>query len=90
MLDAFATNTAQKNPNDKVIFAIHDSLPNTWPLLRLELEMKYESMKLRNITVETFKNVSDLDAANLTNAYLCIDEIKMGYVNPDCLNGINA
>ena len=89
MLDVFATNTAKKNPEEKLIFAIHQTYPGQQPLLQLDLEAKYEK-KLRNISVKTFTTISDLDAASLTNATLCIDEIHMRDVKPEDLNGIIA
>ena len=90
MLDAFATNTAKKQAEEKVIFAIQQYFSDARPLLHLDLEAKYEKMKLRNITVNSFTKISDLNVANLTNSTLCIDEIEMGNITPDDLNGLNA
>ena len=40
MLDAFATNTANKNLDKKVFFAIHKQSVSDRPLLQLDLEAK--------------------------------------------------
>ena len=89
-MDAFATNVAKKYPEEDVIFAIHQNIPWARSLLQLDLETKYEGMKLQNITVKTFKTISDLKRINLTNATLCIDEITMRDVTLEELIGINA
>ena len=44
MLDAFATNTAKKQPEEMVNFAIHQCYPQACPLLQLILESKYEEI----------------------------------------------
>ena len=90
MLDTFAINSAKKQPNEKVIFAIHQQDSGARPLIHLDLEAKYEKMKLKNITVTTFNKTSELNDASLTNATLCIDEITMSDVKPEDLNVINA
>ena len=90
MLDAFATNTAKKQPEEEVIFAIHQYYSNARPLLHLDLEAKYENRKLQNIIVKSFVSISELNSASLTNKTVCIDEITLEDVTPDDLNGLNA
>ena len=78
MLDAFATNTAKKQPEEEeVIFAIYQHFSSVRPLLHLDLEAKYENMNLRNITVVQFNRISELNSVSLTNKTVCIDEIDM-------------
>ena len=77
MLDTFAMKMAKEHPDEKVTFAIF--LPytrSTRPLLQLDLEVKYESFNLENVSVVCFENLSELKDANLTNHYVCIDEIS--------------
>ena len=88
MLDAFTAKIAKEHPDKKVTFAIHQSLPYARPLLQLDLELKYEKAKLQNVTVATFKEVSEL---NLTNCHtVCVDEIAMGLVKPEDLHAIRS
>ena len=47
MLDAFTAKTAKENPEENVLFAIQ-RWPSARPLLQLDLEVKYEKMKLKN------------------------------------------
>ena len=88
MLDAFTTKTAKKNQDEKVVFSIHQYWSDGRPLLQLDLEARNQKMK--NIDVTTFRNISDLNIASLSNCTLCIDEISMKYINPLELNETNA
>ena len=90
MLDAFAAKTAKEHPNEKVTFAIHQRYSLCRPLLQLDLEVKYEKAKLKNVTVKTFTRLSELSDANLTNVTVCIDEISMERVKPEELQAIQA
>ena len=90
MLDAFAAKTAKENPEENVLFAINYTLSTARSLLQLELEVKYEKLKLKNINVKSFRNLSELRDVNLTNQTVCIDEIHMKYVNPKDLHAIKA
>ena len=90
MLDAFTIKTAKEHPEENVTFAIQqrESLPR--PLLQLDLEVKYEKAKIRNVSVTSFQNISELADANLLNHTVCIDEISMWDVNPEDLHAIQA
>ena len=88
MLDAFTMKSAKEYPDKNVIFAIHQSSSFARLLLQLDLEVKYE--KLQNVTVLTFKQLSELTDANFLNHIVCIDEIDMRIVQLDDLNAINA
>ena len=84
MLDTFAMKMAKEHPDEKVTFAIY--LPytrSTRPLLQLDLEVKYESFNLENVSVVCFENLSELKDANLTNHYVCIDEISLSLLRPE-------
>ena len=89
MLDAFTAKTAKENPEENVLFAIQ-RWPSARPLLQLDLEVKYEKMKLKNVTVKSFEDLSELTDANLANQTVCIDEIWMGGVKPEDLHAIQA
>ena len=89
MLDAFATHTAKKRPQEKIIIAIHQNYSICRPLLQLYLEVKYEKLKLDNITVKTFTELCDLNDTSIANTTLCIDEIHL-VANSEDLNSINA
>ena len=88
MLDAFTTKTAKENPEENVLFAIQKTHSSARPLLQLDLEVKFEKMK--NVSVKSFKDLSELNVANLTNQTVCIDEIRMRDVNPEDLHAIEA
>lgn len=90
MLDAFTEKTAKENPEENVLFAIQKTHSSARPLLQLDLEVKYEKMKLTNVTVKCFKDLSELNVANLTNQIVCIDEISMRDVRPEDLHAIEA
>ena len=60
MLDAFATKIAKDNPEKEVIFAIHNQYQSQRPLLQLDLEVKYEAMKLNNISVKSFAEINEI------------------------------
>ena len=84
MLDTFAMKIAKEHPDEKVTFAIF--LPytrSTRPLLQLDLEVKYESFNLENVSVVCYDRLSELKDANLTNHYLCIDEISLSLLRPE-------
>ena len=90
MLDAFAAKTAKEHPNEKVTFAIQQRYSSCRPLLQLDLEVKYEKAKLKNVTVKTLTRLSELSDTNLTNATVCIDETDIGDVKPEELQAIQA
>ena len=94
MLDAFAAKTAKEHPDQNVIFAIHQrktsSVRPARPLLQLDLEVKYEKAKMKNVTVKTFRSLSELSVANLTNFTVCVDEVDMEDVKPEELQTIQA
>ena len=90
MLDAFTMKSAKEHPDENTIFAIHQTQPSARPLLQLDLEVKYEKLRLQNVTVVTFKNLSELTNSDLTNANVCIDEINMRHVRPEDLRAIQA
>ena len=90
MLDAFATKTAKAQPDENVIFAINQKWPSARPLLLLDLQVKYEKLKLSNVNVKNFRRLSELSDVNLPNATLCLDEISMRDVIPEDLNAIHA
>jgi len=54
------------------------------------LEVKYEKLRLNNVTVVTFEKLSELSDANLLNDTVCVDEIDMRDVKPEELNAIQA
>ena len=88
MLDAFARKTAKEHPNENVIFAIHKCVSWARPLLQLDMEVKHE--KLRNVSVVTYTELSEMKNANLTNTTVCVDEIHMESVKPEDLRAIQA
>ena len=90
MLDSFAMKTAKENPDEKVIFAIHQTSESARSLLQLDLEVKYEKAKLSNVTVVTFKELSGLTDVNFSNVTVCVDEISMEYLKTEDLNAIQA
>jgi hypothetical protein len=94
MLDAFAMKSAKEYPEEKLTFAIHlqsEVLANGGrPLLQLDLEVKYERLKLTNVNVVTFEKLLQLKDANLLNDTVCLDEINMEDVKPEDLNAIEA
>ena len=88
ILDAFTRKTAKEHPDEKVIFAIHQMKSPSRPLLQLDLEVKFENLK--NVSVVSFKDLSELTNANLTNTTVCVDEIHMGLVKPEDLLAIQV
>ena len=66
MLETFAIKTAKENPDENVVFGINQY---SWarPLLQLDLEVKFEKLKLSNLTVVSYENLSDLTDANSYN-----------------------
>ena len=90
MLDAFTMKMAKEHPEENLTFAIHNFRSNGRPLLQLDLEVKYEKLRLNNVTVVTFKKLSELSDANLLNDTVCVDEIDMRDVKPEELNAIQA
>ena len=84
MLDSFATNPVKKQPDEKVIFAIISIFQRLDH--QLELQVKYEKVKKRNISVTIFAKISDLDAASLTNTTFCIGEICIQRIGNDDVN----
>ena len=66
MLETFAIKTAKENPDENVVFGINQY---SWarPLLQLDLEVKFEKLKLKNLTVFSYENLSELTDANLCN-----------------------
>ena len=90
MLDAFTMKIAKEHPDEKIVFAIHQNISSYRPLLQLELEVKYERMRLTNVTVVTFKELSELTDANLLNDNVCIDEISLVDVKLEDLLAIEA
>ena len=72
------------------IFAIHQMKSPSRPLLQLDLEAKYEKLRLNNVTVATFVKLSELSDANLLNDTVCVDEIDMEGMKPEELNAIQA
>merc|ERR1719273_1141320 len=81
---------AKEHPEENLTFAIHKSFSSQRPLLQLDLEVKYEKLRLNNVTVVTFKKLSELSDANLLNETVCVDEIDMIHVKPEELNAIQA
>jgi hypothetical protein len=90
MLDAFTMKMAKEHPEENLTFAIHQSDPDARSLLQLDLEVKYEKLRLNNVTVVTFKTLFELSDANLLNDTVCVDEIDMSDVEPEELNAIQA
>ena len=90
MLDAFTMKMAKEHPEENLTFAIHQRVSYQRPLLQLDLEVKYEKLRLNNVTVVTFRRLSELSDANLLNDTVCVDEINMLDVNPEELNAIQA
>jgi hypothetical protein len=90
MLDAFTVKMAKEHPEENVTFAIHKNQSYPRPLLQLDLEVKYEKLRLNNVTVVTFEKLSELSDANLLNDTVCVDEIDMLNVDPEELNAIQA
>ena len=78
VLDAFAVKTAKNYPELTVIFAIFQSQKYANSLLQLQLEAKYESLNLENISVKTFNNLYELNNFDLHNTVICIDELGVG------------
>jgi hypothetical protein len=87
MLDGFTMKMAKEHPEENLIFAIHSF---SRPLLQLDLEVKYEKLRLNNVTVVTFRRLLELSDANLLNDTVCVDEIDLRYVKPEELNAIQA
>ena len=56
----------------------------------MDLEVKFEKLKLTNLTVVSYENLSELTDANLTNHTLCLDEIWMNNMKPDDLEAIRV
>ena len=83
MLDAFTMKMAEEHPDENLTFAIHKSYSYSRPLLQLDLEVKYEKLRLNNVTVVTFEKLSELSDANLLNDTVCVDEIDMEHVKPE-------
>merc|ERR1719203_840556 len=81
---------AKEHPEENLTFAIHKSLSEPRPLLQLDLEVKYEKLRLNNVTVVTFEKLFHLSDANLLNDTVCVDEINMEDVKPEELNAIQA
>ena len=90
MLDAFTMKMAKEHPEENLTFAIHKTRSSASPLLQLDLEVKYEKLRLNNVTVVTFRRLSELSDANLLNDTVCVDEISMDEVKPEELNAIQA
>ena len=90
MLDAFTMKMAKEHPEENLTFAIHKTYSEARPLLQLDLEVKYEKLRLNNVTVVTFVELSELSDANLLNDTVCVDEIDMEDVKPEELNAIQA
>ena len=90
MLDAFTMKMAKEHPEENLTFAIHKMLSKSRPLLQLDLEVKYEKLRLNNVTVVSFVKLSELSDANLLNDTVCVDEINMEDVKPEELNAIQA
>ena len=90
MLDGFTMKMAKEHPEENLTFAIHKNYSYPRPLLQLDLEVKYEKLRLNNVTVVTFQKLSELSDANLLNDTVCVDEIDMSDVRPDELNAIQA
>merc|ERR1711971_943965 len=80
--------TAKENPDDDVIFAIHQESSILSPLLQLQFEVRFE--ELQNVTVKTFVELSDLDLDNCPNNHICIDEINEEQVPLEDLQKIQA
>ena len=78
VLDAFAIKTAKNHPQLNVIFAIFESNKDTNSLLQLQLEAKFESLNLDNLSVKTFDNLDELNNIDLSNTVICIDELGLG------------
>ena len=89
ILDEFAIKTAKDQP-DEVIFAIHLYYSSARPLLQLELENKYEMLKLNNIKVMTFTKFDEIKDVCGINTTICIDEVRMKYVKPEDLLNIET
>ena len=88
MLETYVLKTAKENPNDDVIFAIHQRHSFCRPLLQLQFEVRFE--ELQNVTVKTFVKLSDLDLDNCANTHICIDEVDVRYVPLEDLQKIQA
>ena len=67
MLEILAIKTAKENPDENVVFGINQY---SWarPLLQLDLEVKFEKLKLKHLTVFSYENLSELTDVNLCNA----------------------
>merc|ERR1719491_221925 len=81
---------AKEHPEENITFAIQQPYSPARPLLQLDLEVKYEKLRLNNVTVVTFQKLSELSDANLLNDTVCVDEIDMRDVKPEELNAIQA
>merc|ERR1719203_461179 len=81
---------AKEHPEENLTFAIHKFTSSERLLLELDLEVKYEKLRLNNVTVVTFFKLSELSDANLLNDTVCVDEIYMSYLKPEELNAIQA
>ena len=90
MLDAFATKIAKEHQEEEVIFAIHHFMQNANSLLLLDLEVKYENLKLENITVKNVEQLSELEEGSSTNFATCIDEISLANVEIEELKQIRS
>ena len=90
MLDAFTMKTAKEHPEKNLTFAIHKTSLNPMPLLELDLEVKYKNLSLTNVTVKSFRRLSELANDNLLNEIVCLDEIHLEDVTPDELHAIQA
>ena len=90
MLDAFTMKMAKEHPAENLTFAIHKTDSDARPLLHLDLEVKYEKLRLNNVNVVTFEKLSELANANLLNETVCVDELDMDVVKPEELLAIQA
>ena len=90
MLDAFTMKTAKENPEKNLTFAIHKTSSNPMPLLELDLEVRYKNLSLTNVTVKSFRRLSELANDNLLNEIICLDEIHLEDVKPEELHAIQA
>ena len=88
MLETYVINTANENPKDDVVFAIHLEDSFDKPLLQLQFEVKFE--ELSNVTVKTFINLDELSVENCENTHICIDEVDASNIPLEDLQKIHA
>ena len=93
ILDAFVTKSSQNQEGD-IIFGIHQvDNPSARPLLQLNLEVKYEKLKINNVSVKTFVKLESLKECfqnSAQNTPICLDEVYMQDIEPEELLKIKA